>query len=703
MDHKLDFLTKELIDKAVLEIDKNGVPSNREGTDYAVPINGENYPFKLLITEAAILADIDLTSADFSSNANYRALFEDITGYSIFQLKQKVIFKNLDELIERINSDLRSKNFQNFCFSFHHFRKIVFNKMKISHKTKVFNLPKNDANYVFHLGGSLELQLHVFLRNNLIGYGLGFNTQFVQNRENIPTIEYTEPIAKAFLSDPSLENRLMKESFNYEIGNHSMLENLIPNNYVLIGKTIKVQIENEQYNISDIEYQKMLSDFTGVLFETYKEVCNIIVIKNNMNKEIEDFISLLEYKNQIILQGPPGTGKTYTAKDIAEQLLTGNISDNKKSQAHILQQTDQFELVQFHPSYTYEDFVRGIVVESKDNKVAYKTKDKTLGLFAKKALENFNLSRSENTEAVIKKWIDEKFEEFKNQIEVNLEQEELGLSGDITVFDIGSTSFKYGKNWKISSNMNFSEFKKLIKAVIDGKITVSNQQMSKDISVHAHYRYTYYNALLKMFFDQFPYSAKSESVAEKKYVLIIDEINRANLPSVLGELIYALEYRNQNVKSMYALDNEDQEIQIPENLYIIGTMNTADRSVGHIDYAIRRRFAFVELLPKELTALGDQFKLETFKTVSSLFVKEIKTDGIDLEASEHLSPEFAERPQDIWLGHSYFIVQKDEDGNEIDFNLRLEYEIIPILEEYMKDGILKNSIEVKEIIKGLKE
>src|SRR5690606_7139407 len=80
------------------------------------------------------------------------------------------------------------------------------------------------------------------------------------------------------------------------------------------------------------------------------------------------------------------------------------------------------------------------------------------------------------------------------------------------------------------------------------------------------------------------------------YVLIIDEINRANLPAVLGELIYALEYRGEGVDSMYDLDG-DTSIILPPNLYIIGTMNTADRSVGHIDYAIRRRFAFVEVLP----------------------------------------------------------------------------------------------------------
>ena len=120
-----------------------------------------------------------------------------------------------------------------------------------------------------------------------------------------------------------------------------------------------------------------------------------------------------------------------------------------------------------------------------------------------------------------------------------------------------------------------------------------------------------------------------------KYILIIDEINRANLPAVLGELIYALEYRydesnidETTVESMYALklDKEDEEgdktLKLPTNLYIIGTMNTADRSVGHIDYAIRRRFAFVEVLP-EIEPVHPLVE-DIFKEVSKLFIHDFE-------------------------------------------------------------------------------
>ena len=166
---------------------------------------------------------------------------------------------------------------------------------------------------------------------------------------------------------------------------------------------------------------------------------------------------------------------------------------------------------------------------------------------------------------------------------------------------------------------------------------------------------------------------------KKPYVLIIDEINRVNLSAVLGELIYALEYRGEAVQSMYTIEGENNLI-LPPNLYIIGTMNTADRSVGHIDYAIRRRFAFVNILPKDLTnELGDQFDSVLFAKVTDLF-------------NTNLSPEF--KKEDVQLGHSYFITKNTP------IDIRWEYEIKPILLEYVKDGILIGQ-DIEEKINSL--
>lgn len=482
------------------------------------------------------------------------------------------------------------------------------------------------------------------------------------------------------------------------------------------------------------------------------------------NNQTVNIKSLLEYKKQIILQGPPGTGKTKLAKEIAESFVFHNKDidvlyfkntiltlksfksrinynptaiESVKDEMIYFEETrsvpkysfsikelydcysskdylgsnfveypqyakrslvwyildvfytsimdDQCKLIQFHPSYTYEDFVRGIVADSKGDRIEYKNVNKTLGLFAENALRNYKASNNVSSATNIDTWIDSKFEEFKNDIEAKLPEEETVLSGDITIFEVTDTYFKYAKTWQTPGYLKFTEFKKLVKAIILGDLELSNRQLNKDKFIHAHYRYTYYNALLSKFFENYKYQGESYSEPLKNYVLIIDEINRANLSSVLGELIYALEYRGEAVESMYAVE-DDNKLILPPNLYIVGTMNTADRSVGHIDYAIRRRFAFVDVLPKDLSEEeGITFDSVLFSEVAQLF-------------ETNLSAEFEKK--DVQLGHSYFIDKSDEEDGA-SMTIRLEYEIKPILLEYVKDGVLIGD-DIKQKIKDLK-
>jgi uncharacterized protein (UPF0335 family) len=243
-----------------------------------------------------------------------------------------------------------------------------------------------------------------------------------------------------------------------------------------------------------------------------------------------------------------------------------------------------------------------------------------------------------------------------------------------------------GKEWATPSRINFTDFKKLIKAIAKKQLSFTTQQIPKELSVHAHYRNTYYMALLKKFDDSYQYNGESYTEPEKNYVLIIDEINRANLSSVLGELIYALEYRGEKVESMYDADGKD--LILPPNLYIIGTMNTADRSVGHIDYAIRRRFAFVDVPPERLQDNDEiYFNSTGYDQVKALFNENNVSKEFDIK--------------DVQIGHSYFIAKKEEEKELQDrdaiFKLKMNYEVVPILLEYVKDGILINSFNGKPI------
>lgn len=348
--------------------------------------------------------------------------------------------------------------------------------------------------------------------------------------------------------------------------------------------------------------------------------------------------------------------------------------------------------------------------------VLYEAENKTLGAFANEALQNYKLSREQVSISVSDVELFDLFiDEIKEKI-ADSDEQRFSLTEAVYLFEPDEKRFKYkGDNWIAHSkglNMKFSELQKIIAANITERAQVKQLDGVEELTKqHA----TYFIKVVEIFYEfkrKHPLTQTSKEIktTHKNYVLIIDEINRANLSSVLGELIYALEYRGKSVDSMYAIDG-DNKLTLPPNLYIIGTMNTADRSVGHIDYAIRRRFAFVEVLPKDLTKEdGIVFKDRVFKDVTSLFVKnydpeiDYSSDTAIVEKSSHLTADF--EPKDVWLGHSYFVQQyeKNEKGDDdlskpIDFSLRIRYEIKPILEEYIKDGILKET--ARDVIKDL--
>ena len=412
----------------------------------------------------------------------------------------------------------------------------------------------------------------------------------------------------------------------------------------------------------DVEDNLPPKTLTDIKLEKAQYLLNIMN-GNTQAQEDDLVIKLLKYKPQIILQGPPGTGKTREAKRIAKALLGLGENDS-------LEGNERFKLIQFHPSYSYEDFVRGIVAKPNEegSGIVYTAENKILGAFAKEAFNNWH--KAQQSTQTLKE--EEVFEAFIEHIKEELAQSEdykYPLTEAVYLFDADDKRFKYkGDNWEVHSNglnMNYAEIKRIIESDVRDRQGVTKLTT---IGGQARQHASYFLRIVEKYYEfRENYKPTVDKIPLKNYVLVIDEINRANLSAVLGELIYALEYRGEAVQSMYAIEGENNLI-LPPNLYIIGTMNTADRSVGHIDYAIRRRFAFVNVLPKDLTnELGDQFESELFAKVTNLF-------------NTNLSPEF--KKEEVQLGHSYFITK----NTPIDF--RWEYEIKPILLEYVKDGIL---------------
>lgn len=289
-------------------------------------------------------------------------------------------------------------------------------------------------------------------------------------------------------------------------------------------------------------------------------------------KEYIDIMNALEV-HQMILQGPPGTSKTYNAKKIiAEGIFVSNLENkpenftgSKEQITEILNDNQinskgegYWDMVQLHPSYGYEDFVRGITIKTENQQIQYETVNKIFGKMCK-------------------------------------------IAGDSKA---------------------------------------------------------------------------------KKYFLLIDEINRADVATVFGELIYALEYRNEAIETPYEVEQSSKEqssmvksskITVPDNLYIIGTMNTADKSVGNIDYAIRRRFIFFDLLPNA-DAIENGYAQTVFLCVNEFIKTSINTQY---------------RANDFLIGHTYFLLpEKKKINSEKLINYRMEYQVLPILREYYIDGII---------------
>ena len=397
------------------------------------------------------------------------------------------------------------------------------------------------------------------------------------------------------------------------------------------------------------------------------------------HSHLESLINLLKAKHQIILQGPPGTGKTYTAKNIAEQMIFNEVSDDKKVQAERLRGSDQFALVQFHPAYSYEDFVRGIVAKNEGGGITYETEDKVLLNIAARALENQRNAAKSPEILSREKWIDQQIQRFADKIAEELaESEYIKLNKSVGIVGVQEDAFRYeGQNgWKSSSRFRFEDLRKMYEREVTTQREVRHLTMISPLARdHAAYTWRIYEQFKKFLADDGAIYVPPPTAKEKErpYILLIDEINRANLPAVLGELIYALEYRGESVDGLYEKDGI-KSIVLPKNLYLIGTMNTADRSVGHIDYAIRRRFAFKHLKPKDevLTGTGAEAAAKSkFEKVASLF----KGDNAKL------NPDF--QAEDVCLGHSYFIADTEEE-----LRMKIQYEVVPILREYVRDGVL---------------
>ena len=473
---------------------------------------------------------------------------------------------------------------------------------------------------------------------------------------------------------------------------------------------------------------------------------------NNSSKGTwyDDVVRIWERRKNIVLYGAPGTGKTYDVPELAVRLCDPAFMAAEPSREEIVSRYNQLKtekriaFTTFHQSLDYEDWIEGLrPVVNENNQVTYEiesgifkklceeaerpvVKDKQVGISDNAVVWKVSLAGTGDNDVrrecmennhirigwdgygpVISDETDWSVYngEGKQILDAYINKMKIGdivmsCYSSQTIDAIGVVAGEYEFEDKFPNYKRVRRVNWLVKNINENIVEMNDGKTMTLGTVYRLNSITLDN--VKSILEKYNTSSKMEE-NDKAYVMVIDELNRGNVSKVFGELITLLEADKRkgriNAESV-VLPYSKKGFHIPNNVYLIATMNTADRSLGSLDYAIRRRFAFIAEKPFGLEVEG--FNEELFEKVSSLFVKnfdEYKESGWDqtlkLESADTLSEEY--KPEDVWIGHSYFLMQ-DEEGEDNTIN-RLLYEIIPLLEEYVRDGVL--TAEAQDVIDEL--
>lgn len=472
---------------------------------------------------------------------------------------------------------------------------------------------------------------------------------------------------------------------------------------------------------------------------------------NNLGYDNSDYDSYLEWgsfytelwkkRKNIILQGAPGTGKTYRIPELVVRLCEPEFDANNATHKELMSVYDRLKeekrvmFTTFHQSMDYEDWLEGLRPVLENDQVRYKIEpgifkrlctEAERPLSAKKdvnisdeAIIVWKVSLSGTGDNPVRRdcmkngyirigW-DGYGENITDETDWSIHNGEgkTILNAFINTMKVGDIVMSCYSSRTIDAigivtgeyewHDNFEHYKRvrrvkwLVKGINEDIVKLNDD---KTMTLGTVYRL---NAItldkVKSLLDKHE-ASKTLIDNNKPYVIVIDEFNRGNVSKIFGELITLLEpdkRKGMRDAESVLLPYSKKEFYIPSNVFLVATMNTADRSLDTIDYAIRRRFAFITVKPQEID--DDNFNSELFREVSSLFISNYDEyaesgfdDTIKLLPAETLSEEY--RPEDVWIGHSYFIM----DG-EYALQDRLLFEIIPLLEEYIRDGVLTSEAQ----------
>lgn len=407
-----------------------------------------------------------------------------------------------------------------------------------------------------------------------------------------------------------------------------------------------------------------------------------ITEEQQKDSDLQKYADLLLQSKNIIFRGAPGTGKTYLARELASYI----VSDGEYTEYNDLsdEQKKQIEFVQFHPNYDYADFVEGIrPTINEDGSMSFELQDGIFKIFvdkARKNAENVNKTKEELKKEIL---VQEAMEDFFSSLDDPKKNSFETVKGTkFTIADVTDKEIEISilDNYKIKTVILSVE---ALKRMLESgekfeKVVDVRKFFGKTFVIQAHsYFYALYLEIQDILEKKKKHIVKSQAeevVNKKNYVFIIDEINRGEISKILGELFFAIDpgYRGKagevstQFSNMHASPLE--KFYIPDNVYIIGTMNDIDRSVDSFDFAMRRRFRFVELKWDDrldmISDLGDDKKInETARRMKALNDVIASTDGLN---------------ENYQIGPAYFMKL-----NTLSFDELWNDFLRPLLQEYI--------------------
>ena len=397
----------------------------------------------------------------------------------------------------------------------------------------------------------------------------------------------------------------------------------------------------------------------GTVFKANNELIKFVEStlfesNNEFIKKRSRYTDVLKSSKNIILRGAPGTGKTYLARQIASELTGGN--------------EEQIDFVQFHPSYDYTDFVEGLrPLPSDDGQISFGLQGGIFKKFCERAKLAQKTGGQDNFEEA---W--ESYLEFINTTE---DKEYLTKTSYLSVNSRQNLSVNYdsgASGWTLPRHYVYELYK------------------NKNYDKQRYYK-SGGKTVLKVLKERFAlktYKEAAEISSIKNFVFIIDEINRGEISKIFGELFFSIDpgYRGKDgeVSTQYAnLHETNEKFYIPENVYIIGTMNDIDRSVDTFDFAMRRRFRFVEITAESQLGMLD----EPLGDGAEEAKMRLRNLNAAIEKVEELNSHYH-------VGPSYFLKLQ-----EVDFDYKLLWSdyIKPLLEDYLRGSY--DEVETLETLK----